>query len=80
MEGEPRWGDGLSAHTLSDVERPSPRPVTHLAMRADPPPRGAGEEWIYTFAGVSCTDSPQPHAETWFGLLKMNWACILSAL
>ncbi len=33
-----------------------------------------------TFAGVSCTDLPQPQAETWFGLLKMNWACILSAL
>ena len=31
-------------------------------------------------AGVSCTDSPHPQAETWFGLLKMNWACIFSAL
>ena len=33
-----------------------------------------------TFAAVSCTDSPQPQALTWFGVLKMNWACILSAL
>src|ERR1700743_568438 len=31
-------------------------------------------------AGRSCTDSPQPQAEIWFGLLKTNWACILSAL
>ena len=33
-----------------------------------------------TFAGVSCTDSPQPQAPVWFGLLKMNCADILSAL
>jgi hypothetical protein len=31
-------------------------------------------------AGRSSTDSPQPQAEIWFGLLKTNWACILSAL
>src|ERR1700694_671709 len=33
-----------------------------------------------TFAAVSCTDSPQPQAPVWFGLLKMNCADILSAL
>src|SRR5258708_4413536 len=43
-------------------------------------PAFAGTTCSYTFAGVSCTDSPQPQAETWFGLLKMNWACSLSAL
>ena len=32
------------------------------------------------FAGVSCTDSPHPQALTSLGLLKTNWACILSAL
>jgi len=35
MQCEPRWGDGLSASNSARVER-SPRPVTHLAMRADP--------------------------------------------
>src|SRR5258705_3474826 len=34
----------------------------------------------YTFAAVSCTDSPQPQAPVWFGLLKMNCADILSTL
>src|SRR6266852_4924183 len=34
----------------------------------------------YTFAAVSCTDSPQPQAPVWFGLLKMNCADILSVL
>ena len=24
-------------------------------------------------AGVIATDSPQPQAEVWFGLLKTNW-------
>ena len=33
-----------------------------------------------TVAGLSCTDSPQPQAPIWFGLLNTNWACILSAL
>ena len=42
MQCEPRWGDGLSTSNIARVER-SPRPVTHLAMRADPPPQGAGE-------------------------------------
>ena len=33
-----------------------------------------------TFAGFNSTDSPQPQAETWFGLLKTNCADILSTL
>ncbi len=33
-----------------------------------------------SLAGVSCTDSPQPQAEVWFGLLKTNWADSFSAL
>ncbi len=41
---------------------------------------GPGRQYQSTFAAVSCTDSPQPQALTWLGLLKMNWACILSAL
>ena len=24
-------------------------------------------------AGLSCTDSPQPQADVWFGLLNTNW-------
>lgn len=32
------------------------------------------------FAGINCTDSPHPQALTSLGLLKTNWACILSAL
>jgi hypothetical protein len=43
MQCEPRWGDGRSTSDSARVERLSPRPVTHLAMRADPPPQGAGE-------------------------------------
>ena len=31
-------------------------------------------------AGSSCTNSPQPQAEVWFGLLKTNWADSLSTL
>jgi hypothetical protein len=31
-------------------------------------------------AGVSCTDSPQPQADVWFGLLKTNWADNFSVL
>ena len=31
-------------------------------------------------AGLSCTDSPQPQAEVWFGLLKTNCADSLSVL
>ena len=30
--------------------------------------------------GVSCTDSPQPQAEVWFGLLNTNWAESFSVL
>ena len=54
MKCEPRWGD-LSTRALSEVERPSPRPVTHLAMRADPPPPGEGEDqhrYPYAFTEV----------------------------
>ena len=36
MKCEPRWGDGLSTSNSVRVERPSPHPGTHLAMRADP--------------------------------------------
>ena len=31
-------------------------------------------------AGFSCTDSPQPQAPVWFGLLKMNCAESYSSL
>lgn len=31
-------------------------------------------------AGVSCTDSPHPHALVWFGLLNTNWADSFSVL
>jgi len=31
-------------------------------------------------AGVSCTDSPQPQAEVWFGFLNTNWAESFSVL
>jgi hypothetical protein len=31
-------------------------------------------------AGLSCTDSPQPQADVWFGLLNTNWAASLSVL
>jgi len=41
---------------------------------------GVDDDYPSTFAGVSCTDSPQPQAPVWFGLLKMNCADILSAL
>ena len=33
-----------------------------------------------SLAGVSCTDSPQPQAEVWFGLLKTNCADSFSTL
>ena len=49
--------------------------LTLLAMTA-----ALGELYLSTFAAVSCTDSPQPQAPVWFGLLKMNCADILSAL
>jgi hypothetical protein len=61
-------------------------PVIGPAKGPDPlAPRNDGGEcgrsdYPSTFAAFSCTDSPQPQAPTWFGLLKMNWACILSAL
>src|SRR5690349_17764014 len=32
------------------------------------------------FAGVNCTDSPQPQAEVWFGLLNTNCAESFSVL
>jgi hypothetical protein len=56
MKCEPRWGEGLSTSNSVRVER-SPRPVTHLAMRADPPPRGAGEETarLLSYTNLLCT-------------------------
>jgi hypothetical protein len=33
-----------------------------------------------SFAGVSATDSPQPQADVWFGLLNTNCAASLSTL
>ncbi len=33
-----------------------------------------------SFAGVSCTDSPQPQADVWFGLLNTNCADNFSVL
>src|SRR5438105_2673848 len=42
-------------------------------------PRNDGQNYPSILAGRSSTDSPQPQAEIWLGLLKTNWACILSA-
>jgi hypothetical protein len=36
--------------------------------------------WCASAAGLSLTDSPQPQAEVWFGLLNTNWAASLSVL
>ena len=36
--------------------------------------------WCASAAGLSWTDSPQPQAEVWFGLLNTNWAASLSDL
>jgi hypothetical protein len=36
--------------------------------------------WACPVAGSSCTDSPQPQAAVWFGLLNTNWAANLLTL
>jgi hypothetical protein len=59
MSCEPRWGDGLSTSNSARVERLSPRPGTHLAMRADPPPRGAGETIARRETGPYCFPRPR---------------------
>jgi len=54
MQCEPRWGDGPSTSNTARMERLSPRPVTHLAMRADTPPRGARETIAHRETGPCC--------------------------
>ena len=66
--------------------RPQPRDVRNRPGSHRRRHRGAGrlvERQAYSaasFAGVSCTDSPQPQAPVWFGLLKMNCADSFSVL
>ncbi len=59
------------------------REITRYGSRPSPGRRQSSwrkRRYPSIFAGRSSTDSPQPQAETWLGLLKTNWACILSAL
>src|SRR5260221_12853015 len=66
-----------------DGRRRCPRPTAGgygSGVRRDDKCEVRAASYPATLAALSCTDSPQPQAPVWFGLLKMNCDCILSAL
>ena len=75
-EGQPVHGQAETAEHPLDRDRTERREkfVEKFAVHR---PRPAQPSIL---AAVSCTDSPQPHALIWFGLLNTNCACIRSVL
>ena len=59
----PKSPPGPRCSTKNKKKPPRTKPKNPPNQRASEPS---------TFAGVSSTDSPQPQAEVWFGLLNTN--------
>src|SRR6266576_7242693 len=59
----------LIPHTSLRAKRSNPQTAKRLDCFVACAPRNGGEvaRNVYTFAAVSCTDSPQPQAPVWFG-------------
>jgi len=74
-----QWRDRVICETDPDVElRGGPEAAPPARVRShhcEIAPR-----YDASLAGSSWTDSPQPHAAVWFGLLKMNCADSFSTL
>src|ERR1700704_7160038 len=65
---------------LSDSTAPPVARSTRIFPPAVPEHQCASVGLVSCEAGVSATDSPQPQAEVWFGLLKTKPADSLSIL